>query len=60
MCIRDSLGETTTPALQFMMLKKDAALGLMITASHNPEEDTGVKVLFENGRNNRIRILSGI
>tara|TARA_B100000963_G_scaffold361996_1_gene401815 strand:+ start:1147 stop:2673 length:1527 start_codon:yes stop_codon:yes gene_type:complete len=44
------LGETTTPALQFMMLKKDAALGLMITASHNPSEDTGLKILFENGR----------
>ena len=44
------LGETTTPALQFMMLQKDATLGLMITASHNPSEDTGLKLLFENGR----------
>lgn len=49
------LGETTTPALQFMMLEKDAALGLMITASHNPSEDTGVKVLFENGRKPTVR-----
>ena len=44
------LGETTTPALQFIMLKNGATLGLMITASHNPSEDTGVKILFENGR----------
>lgn len=44
------LGETTTPALQFMMLENNATLGLMITASHNPSEDTGLKILFEGGR----------
>ena len=44
------LGETTTPALQFAMLMNSAKLGVMITASHNPSEDTGVKILFENGR----------
>ena len=44
------LGETTTPALQFMMLENNASLGLMITASHNPSEDTGMKILFEGGR----------
>ena len=44
------LEETTTPALQYAMLAQDAKLGVMITASHNPSEDTGVKILFENGR----------
>ena len=44
------LEETTTPALQYAMLAQEAKLGVMITASHNPSEDTGVKILFENGR----------
>ncbi|MEC9125172.1 MAG: hypothetical protein VX515_04160, partial [Candidatus Thermoplasmatota archaeon] len=44
------LEETTTPALQYAMLAQEAKLGIMITASHNPSEDTGVKILFENGR----------
>ena len=44
------LEETTTPALQHAMLDHDAKLGFMITASHNPSGDTGLKILFENGR----------
>ena len=44
------LGETTTPALQYEMTLRKAALGIMITASHNPATDTGVKILFRNGR----------
>ena len=44
------LEETTTPALQYAMLDHDAKLGFMITASHNPSVDTGLKILFENGR----------
>ena len=44
------LGETTTPGLQYAMLAQEAKLGVMITASHNPSEDTGLKILFGNGR----------
>ena len=44
------LGETSTPGLQFCMIENDAKLGIMITASHNPSEETGVKILFEGGR----------
>ena len=44
------LGETTTPALQHEMTLRQAALGIMITASHNPSTDTGMKILFKNGR----------
>ena len=44
------LGETTTPALQYEMTLRQAALGIMITASHNPSTDTGMKLLFRNGR----------
>jgi len=44
-----NLGLITTPALQF--LTKDWALkgGLMVTASHNPPEYNGIKVMGNNG-----------
>jgi phosphomannomutase/phosphoglucomutase len=44
-----NLGEITTPALQF--LTKDWALrgGIMITASHNPPEYNGMKVMGNSG-----------
>ena len=54
------LEETTTPALQYAMLAQKAKLGVMITASHNPAEDTGVKILFENGRKPTIEEESAI
>ena len=44
------IGETSTPALQYTMIAKDAVLGFMITASHNPAEDTGLKVILQGGR----------
>ena len=44
------LGETTTPALQYEMAIREAVLGIMITASHNPSTDTGIKIMFQNGR----------
>ena len=54
------LEETITPALQYAMLAQEAKLGVMITASHNPSEDTGVKILFENGRKPAIEEESAI
>jgi phosphomannomutase/phosphoglucomutase len=44
-----NLGMITTPALQF--LTKDWGLkgGIMITASHNPPEYNGIKVMGNNG-----------
>ncbi len=44
------LSETSTPALQHEMVELDAGLGAMITASHNPSHDSGVKIFFRNGR----------
>ena len=44
------IGESCTPALQYTMIARNAALGIMITASHNPAEDTGMKVILQGGR----------
>ena len=44
------LGEITTPALQFEMTYRQSVLGIMITASHNPSTDSGIKIIFGNGR----------
>ncbi len=38
-----------TPALPFCLLKKSAALGAMITASHNPFSDNGIKFFDSKG-----------
>ena len=44
------IGETSTPALQHEMTSRGAALGVMITASHNPASDSGLKLFLRNGR----------
>lgn len=44
------LGETSTPALQYELTSRGAALGIMITASHNPSSDSGLKLFLRNGR----------
>ena len=44
------VGEVSTPVVQFMVAKHELKLGIMITASHNPATDSGVKILFRGGR----------
>ena len=42
-------GEVATPGLQVSMLSRGASLGCMVTASHNPVSDTGVKIFDSKG-----------
>lgn len=43
------LGIIPTPGLSYLTKKYQADLGIMISASHNPSEDNGVKLLDETG-----------
>ncbi len=44
-----SLGVLSTPALAFLTKKMGAAAGVMISASHNPIEDNGLKIFTSAG-----------
>ena len=37
-----------TPYVPFAILKYKCAAGVMVTASHNPKEDNGYKVYYDN------------
>ena len=43
------LGIISTPAVSFLTDKTDAIGGVMISASHNPIEDNGIKFFNQNG-----------
>jgi phosphomannomutase len=42
-------GFVATPLVPFTLTRKNCAVGVMITASHNPKEDAGYKVYWSNG-----------
>lgn len=44
-----SLGVLPTPAVALSLQAEGAALGVVITASHNPAEDNGIKFFGSNG-----------
>ena len=44
------VGCVSTPMLHYAVLETESRLGCMITASHNPVEDSGIKVFDANGR----------
>ncbi len=43
------IGLITTPALQYLVKKREFDFGIMITASHNPPEFNGIKVIDNDG-----------
>ena len=40
---------TTTPSISYLIRKENFDFGIMITASHNPYTDNGIKVINEKG-----------
>ncbi len=49
-----------TPILAFAVKKIDAAVGVMVTASHNPKQDNGYKVYWKDGCQIRPPVDEGI
>src|SRR5262245_45878039 len=45
----NAVGVVPTPALAFLTAEGDDAAGIMVSASHNPAEDNGLKVLDADG-----------
>jgi phosphomannomutase/phosphoglucomutase len=48
-CNVHDFGVVTTPALQYMISRSDLVGGVMVTASHNPPEFNGVKIIYGDG-----------
>lgn len=44
-----NLGVVTTPAVAYLTKKSKAQVGVMISASHNPMEDNGIKFFSSTG-----------
>ena len=44
-----SIGVVSTPGLSHIIRKNGFDLGIMITASHNPAEDNGIKLFAGDG-----------
>lgn len=45
------LGLVTTPMYYYACIKKEIYQGIMITASHNPKDDNGFKIAFNDSSN---------
>ncbi|HKB92235.1 MAG TPA: phosphoglucosamine mutase [Opitutaceae bacterium] len=48
-CVPVSLDVVPTPAVSLAVRSTDAVLGVVITASHNPAEDNGIKFFGQHG-----------
>lgn len=53
-------GLVATPLVPYTLKKKNCAVGIMITASHNPKNDNGYKVYWNNGCQIRPPVDQGI
>lgn len=47
-CKVTDIGILTTPAFYYAVQQTESVLGIMVTASHNPSEYNGFKILIEN------------
>lgn len=52
-------GLITTPMISFLANYFKADLGIMITASHNPKEYNGLKIVGKNNKNGALLPISG-
>ncbi|TRO52975.1 phosphoglucosamine mutase, partial [Candidatus Bathyarchaeota archaeon] len=48
-CNVHDFGVITTPSLQYMIKSSDLTGGIMVTASHNPPQFNGVKIMYHDG-----------
>ncbi|MFW9927255.1 MAG: phosphoglucosamine mutase [Candidatus Thorarchaeota archaeon] len=48
-CSVTDIGLVPTPTIQFMVPRLNCVAGVMVTASHNPSEFNGIKVIGPNG-----------
>ena len=47
-------GICPTPFVPFTVKRRGGAIGVMVTASHNPKDDNGYKVFWSNGPQVRV------
>jgi phosphoglucosamine mutase len=52
----EDVGVVSSPSLSFIVSHSRNKAAIMITASHNPYEDNGIKIFSADGRKNSVRI----